>query len=193
MNNEDLWDFREGLIDKIKYKNKSIKVNKKKEWIIFFGFIFLTWIWGIFWFVLFFWLYVYYRNITFWLFIFIFLTHFFILTIRAVYIILSSKNKKIKKLKDKEYEINIQKKIKEEKRKRLFLKSKYYLKYMNNDINNNIINNSSSSSEFRESKYINYFNQTPSESDINSQKIYDLNEEGDENIIINDINIINKN
>ena len=178
MNNEDLWDFREGLIDKIKYKNKSIKVNKKKEWIIFFGFIFLTWIWGIFWFILFFWLYIYYRNITFWLFIIIFLTHFFILIIRSVYIILSSKNKKIKKLNDKEYKINMKKKMNEEKRKRLFLKSKYYLKYMNNNINNNDMNNSSISSEFNESKYINYFNQTPSESDKQS----DLNEEGDKDI-----------
>jgi len=187
MNDEVLWDFREGLIDKIKYKNKLIKVNKRKEWFIFFGCIFLTWIWGIFWFVLFYWLYVYYRNITFWLFIFIFLTHSFILTIRAVYIILSSKRKKIKKIKDKENEIEIKKKIKEEKRKRIFLKSKYYLKYINNDLNNNNNYNSSSSSEFRESKYINYFNQTPTESDKKSQKEYDLNEEGDENIIVNKI------
>ncbi len=179
MSNEDLWDFREGIIyKKIKYKNKSKNINKKKEWIIFFGFIFLTWIWGIFWFILFFWLYIYYRNVTFWLFIIIFLTHFFILIIRSVYIILSSKNKKIKKLNDKEYEINMKKKINEEKRKRLFLKSKYYLKYMNNNINNNDMNNSSNSSEFNESKYINYFNQTPSESDKQS----DLNEEGDKNI-----------
>ena len=179
MSNEDLWDFREGLIyKKIKYKNKSKNINKKKEWIIFFGFIFLTWIWGIFWFILFFWLYIYYRNITFWLFIIIFLTHFFILIIRSVYIILSSKNKKIKKLNDKEYKINMKKKMNEEKRKRLFLKSKYYLKYMNNNINNNDMNNSSISSEFNESKYINYFNQTPSESDKQS----DLNEEGDKDI-----------
>ena len=190
MSNEVLWDFREGLISKnIKYKNKSKKANVKKEWVIFFGFIFLTWIWGIFWFILFFWLYIYYRNISFWLFIFIFLTHFFILIIRAAYVIISSKNKKIKKLNDKEYEINMKKKINEEKRKRLFLKSKYYLKYMNNNINNNDMNNSSSS-EFRESKYINYFNQSPSESDKKS----DLNEEGDKNIIneLND-NINDKN
>ena len=191
MSNEDLWDFREGLISKnIKYKNKSKNINKKKEWIIFFGFIFLTWIWGIFWFILFFWLYIYYRNISFWLFIFIFLTHFFILIIRAAYVIISSKIKKIKKINDKEYEINMKNKINEEKRKRLFLKSKYYLKYMNNNINNNDMNNSSSSSEFRESKYINYFNQSPSESDKKS----DLNEEGDKNKI-NELNnnINNKN
>ena len=179
MSNEVLWDFREGLISKnIKYKNKSKKANVKKEWVIFFGFIFLTWIWGIFWFILFFWLYIYYRNLAFWLFIFIFLTHFFILIIRAAYVIISSKNKKIKKINDKEYEINMKNKINEEKRKRLFLKSKYYLKYMNNNINNNDMNNSSSSSEFRESKYINYFNQTPSE----SEKQSNLNEEGDKNI-----------
>ena len=94
------WDFREGLLlQKVIYKDESCKFG---EGIFFFGVIFLTWIWGLAWFSLFFWMYIYHRTVSFWIFIAVFLIHFILLFFIGTYNILYSKHKKKQKLLKKE-------------------------------------------------------------------------------------------
>jgi len=79
-----------------------MKVVNLEKVFFFFGVIFLTWIWGLAWFSLFFWMYIYHRTVSFWIFIVVFLIHFISLIFIATYNILYSKHKKKQKLLKKE-------------------------------------------------------------------------------------------
>ena len=124
---EAKWDFREGLLlQKAHYKDESCKFG---EGILFFGAIILTWIWGLAWFCLFFWMYIYHQPVSFWIFIGVFLVHFITLIIIGVYTIISSKNKKRQKKIEKEQNDDLINRIEKNK--------KIHSNQHNNIINNN--------------------------------------------------------
>ena len=131
---EAKWDFREGLLlQKANYKDEGCKFG---EGIFFFGVIFLTQIWGLAWFCLFFWMYIYHRPVSFWIFIGVFLAHFILLIIIGAYNIFSSKNKKKQKKIEKEQNDDLMNRI--EKNRKIHTNPN---KNINNDVyNHEIIN-----------------------------------------------------
>jgi len=133
---EAKWDFREGLLQqKANYKDEGCKFG---EGIFFFGVIILTWIWGLAWFILFFWMYIYHRPVSFWIFIGVFLVHFIVLIIIGAYNIISSKNKKKQKKIEKEQNDDLMNRI--EKNRKIHTNP-------NKNINNNDINNEANNHE----------------------------------------------
>jgi cell division protein FtsB len=140
---EAKWDFREGLLlQKAHYKDESCKFG---EGILFFGVIILTWIWGLAWFCLFFWMYIYHQPVSFWIFIGVFLVHFITLIIIGVYTIISSKNKKRQKKIEKEQNdelinrIEKSKKISSNQNKNIINNNNDNYNHNNNDNNSNNI------------------------------------------------------
>ena len=133
---EAKWDFREGLLQqKANYKDEGCKFG---EGIFFFGVIILTWIWGLAWFILFFWMYIYHRPVSFWIFIGVFLVHFIFLIIIGAYNIISSKNKKKQKKIEKEQNDDLMNRI--EKNRKIHTNP-------NKNINNDDINNEANNHE----------------------------------------------
>ena len=140
---EAKWDFREGLLQqKANYKDEGCKFG---EGIFFFGVIILTWIWGLAWFCLFFWMYIYHQPVSFWIFIGVFLVHFITLIIIGVYTIISSKNKKRQKKIEKEQNeelinrIEKSKKISSNQNKNIINNNNDNYNHNNNDNNSNNI------------------------------------------------------
>ena len=142
---EAKWDFREGLLlQKATYKDESRKFG---EGILFFGVIILTWIWGLAWFSLFFWMYIYHQPVSFWIFIGVFLVHFIILIIIGAYTIISSKNKKKQKKIEKEQNDDLINRIEKNKK----ISSNQNKNIINNDNNNyNHNNNDNNSNNIQE-------------------------------------------
>ena len=128
------WDFREGLLQqKANYKDEGCKFG---EGLFFFGAIILTWVWGIAWFSLFFWMYIYHRPVSFWIFIGVFLAHFILIIIVGDYNIISSKKKKKQKKIEKEQNDDLMNRIEKSKK----IHSNQNKNIINNE-NNNDINN----------------------------------------------------
>ena len=137
---EAKWDFREGLLlQKATYKDESCKFG---EGFLFFGVIILTWIWGLAWFSLFFWMYIYHQPVSFWIFIGVFLVHFITLIIIGVYTIISSKNKKRQKKIEKEQNDDLINRIEKNKK----IHSNQHNNIINNNNNNNNHNNNDNNS-----------------------------------------------
>ena len=110
------YDFREGiLLEKVVYKDDSFDIKSRILYIIC---ILLTWCWGLAWFSLFFWAYIFHEQVAFWVFIIVWLIHFIIVVAVGAHTLISARNKKIeKKRKKEEFEIQ-QKQIEENRRKR---------------------------------------------------------------------------
>ena len=110
------YDFREGiLLEKVVYKDESFDIKSRILYIIC---ILLTWCWGLAWLSLFFWLYTNYEQITFWVFIIIWLIHFAIVVIIGAHTLISARNKKREKKAKREEAERQQKQIEENRRRR---------------------------------------------------------------------------
>ena len=110
------YDFREGiLLEKVVYKDDSFDIKSRILYILC---ILLTWCWGLAWFSLFFWAYIFHEQVAFWVFIIVWLIHFIIVVVVGALTLMSARNKKLeKKRKKEEFEMQ-QKRIEENRRKR---------------------------------------------------------------------------
>jgi len=151
------YDFREGmLLEKVVYKDDSCKAG---EGFLYFGCLLLTWCWGMAWFALFFWMYIFHENIAFWIFIGVWLIHFIIIVIVGAYTLIKSKNDKIKKKQLKEERAEQEKKIEDARKKRQHPEKleNYNQNNVNINVNeNNNINNNNNLENQEENNDNNY-------------------------------------
>ena len=128
------YDFREGiLLDKVVYKDKS------HNWIhnlLFFASLLVTWAWGVCWFALFFYAYIFHEWATMWVFIAFWLLWAVAVIGIGFYTIQRSKIQKEKKREMKEEKLRQEQEIAKAKRER----NMYEKEQRKNDLidNNNL-------------------------------------------------------
>ena len=122
-----MYDFRDGiLLEKVVYKDDSCNFGYVLLYLLC---ILLTWMWGVGWFALFFYSYIFHEKIAFIVFIAIWGVFAITVVVIGFLTIKKSKNEKLRKKKEKEDRERQMKEIMEAKRKR-------NLKSRNNMINN---------------------------------------------------------
>jgi len=145
------YDFREGmLLEKVIYKDDSCKAG---EGFLYIGCLLLTWCWGMAWFALFFWMYIFHEKIAFWIFIVVWLVHFIIIVIVGAYTLIKSKNDKIRKRREREERLEKEKEIENARKKRQHNAGE---KIQNNNIINNENDNNVKNLENEEEINTNY-------------------------------------
>lgn len=98
------FDFREGmLLEKVVYKDTSCDWKSRCLYIVT---LLTTWAWGVAWFALFFYLYIFHQKVAFWIYIALWLVFAITLIVNGIYQIQSAKARKLqrKQLKDEHQE-----------------------------------------------------------------------------------------
>ena len=116
------FDFREGmLLEKVVYKDTSIDCASRFKYI---GYLLLTWAWGVAWFSLFFYLYIFHERVAFWIFIGCWIAFALTFIINSIVTLQRAKSRKLKKLHDRKEHQEIQEKIDKAKQEHYQQKSK---------------------------------------------------------------------
>ena len=135
---EPLYDFRDGiLLEKVVYKDDSCNFGYVLLYLLC---LLLTWMWGVGWFSLFFYSYIFHEKPTFIAFIVIWGVFAISIAVIAFLNIKKSENEKLRKKKEKEDRERQMKEIMEAKRKRN-LKSRNNMNNNEFEINTNIDDN----------------------------------------------------
>ena len=116
------FDFREGmLLEKVVYKDTSIDCASRFKYI---GYLLLTWAWGVAWFSLFFYLYIFHERVAFWIFIGCWIAFALTFIINSIVTLQRAKSRKLKKQHDRKEHQEIQEKIDKAKQEHYQQKSK---------------------------------------------------------------------
>ena len=116
------FDFREGmLLEKVVYKDTSLDCASRFKYI---GYLLLTWAWGVAWFSLFFYLYIFHERVAFWIFIGCWIAFALTFIINSIVTLQRAKSRKLKKLHDRKEHQEIQEKIDKAKQEHYQQKSK---------------------------------------------------------------------
>lgn len=103
------FDFREGmLLEKVVYKDTSLDCASRFKYI---AYLLLTWAWGVCWFSLFFYCYIFHERVTFWVFVGCWLVFAVTFIINSIITLQRAKARKIKKMHDRQEHQEIQEKI----------------------------------------------------------------------------------
>ena len=132
---EPKYDFREGiLLEKVVYKDDSCNCGYVLLYLLC---LLLTWMWGVAWFALFFYSYIFHEKVAFIVFIVIWGVFAITVAVIGFLTIKKSKNEKLRKKMEKEDRERQMKEILEAKRRRN-LKSRNNINNDSFDINTNI-------------------------------------------------------
>ena len=135
---EPKYDFREGiLLEKVVYKDDSCNCGYVLLYLLC---LLLTWMWGVGWFALFFYSYIFHEKVAFIVFIVIWGVFAITVAVIGFLTIKKSKNEKLRKKMEKEDRERQMKEIMEAKRKRN-LKSRNNMNNNEFEINTNIDDN----------------------------------------------------
>ena len=116
------FDFREGmLLEKVVYKDTSIDCASRFKYI---GYLLLTWAWGVAWFSLFFYLYIFHERVAFWIFVGCWIAFALTFIINSIVTLQRAKSRKLKKQHDRKEHQEIQEKIDRAKQEHYQQKSK---------------------------------------------------------------------
>lgn len=116
------FDFREGmLLEKVVYKDTSLDCASRFKYI---GYLLLTWAWGVAWFSLFFYLYIFHERVAFWIFVGCWIAFALTFIINSIVTLQRAKSRKLKKLHDRKEHQEIQEKIDKAKQEHYQQKSK---------------------------------------------------------------------
>ena len=116
------FDFREGmLLEKVVYKDTSIDCASRFKYI---GYLLLTWAWGVAWFSLFFYLYIFHERVAFWIFVGCWIAFALTFIINSIVTLQRAKSRKLKKQHDRKEHQEIQEKIDKAKQEHYQQKSK---------------------------------------------------------------------
>ena len=116
------FDFREGmLLEKVVYKDTSLDCASRFKYI---GYLLLTWAWGVAWFSLFFYLYIFHERVAFWIFVGCWIAFALTFIINSIVTLQRAKSRKLKKQHDRKEHQEIQEKIDKAKQEHYQQKSK---------------------------------------------------------------------
>ena len=116
------FDFREGmLLEKVVYKDTSLDCASQFKYI---GYLLLTWAWGVAWFCLFFYLYIFHERVAFWIFVGCWIAFALTFIINSIVTLQRAKSRKLKKQHDRKEHQEIQEKIDKAKQEHYQQKSK---------------------------------------------------------------------
>ena len=116
------FDFREGmLLEKVVYKDTSLDCASRFKYI---GYLLLTWAWGVAWFSLFFYRYIFHERVAFWIFVGCWIVFALTFIINSIVTLQRAKSRKLKKQHDRKEHQEIQEKIDKAKQEHYQQKSK---------------------------------------------------------------------
>ena len=135
-----MYDFRDGiLLEKVVYKDESCNFGYL---LLYLACLLLTWMWGVGWFALFFYSYVFHEKVAFIVFIVIWLLFAITVIVIGFLTIQNSKNEKKRKRELKEERERQMKEINDAKRRRNVHRFDNNIDDINTNADQNIINNS---------------------------------------------------
>lgn len=115
------FDFREGmLLEKVVYKDTSCDWKSRCLYALT---LITTWAWGVAWFALFFYLYIFHQKIAFWIYIAVWLVFAISLIVNAIIQLQSAKSRKLHKKQMREEHLEKEKEI-ERARQQKMIKEK---------------------------------------------------------------------